>query len=186
MPETMKPTPTAPPRAGTLVVLLAPDILGGSRGLEALCITISSGLSNIRLLFRIAHAADLELIESLAAFDLPKQVLLAHGISASDSIAEAVQMPPGGEEADLNELALALSDVVVYDADLGEKNKLVLLAKHLEKLTISLGQALPDLPIIGPSITSGLDPQFPGWLPRAGGVSSHPFDWQISLSQARH
>jgi hypothetical protein len=72
MPETMKPTPTAPPRAGTLVVLLAPDILGGSRGLEALCITISSGLSNIRLLFRIAHAADLELIESLAAFDLPK------------------------------------------------------------------------------------------------------------------
>jgi hypothetical protein len=77
-------------------------------------------------------------------------VLLAHGISASDGIAEAVQMPPGSEEADLNELALALSDVVVYDADLGEKNKLVLLAKHLEKLTISLGQALPDLPIIGP------------------------------------
>jgi len=91
----------------------------------------------------LPHAADLELIESLAAFDLPKQVLLAHGISAPDGIAEAVQMPPGSDEADLNELALALSDVVVYDADLGEKNKLVLLAKHLEKLTISLGQALP-------------------------------------------
>jgi hypothetical protein len=185
--ETMKPTPTAPPRAGTLVVLLASDILGGSRGLEALCITISSGLSNIRLLFRIAHVADFELIESLAAFDLPKQVLLAHGISAPDGIAEAVQMPPGSEEADLNELALALSDVVIYDADLGEKNKLVLLAKHLEKLTVSLGQALPDLPVIGPSITSGLDPQFPGWLPRGPGffgrfeqfiLELFAFNWQ--------
>jgi len=60
--------------------------------------------------------------------------------------------------------------LVVYDADLGEeKTSSSFLAKHLEKLTISLGQALPDLPVIGgPSITSGLDPQFPGWLPARG------------------
>ena len=58
---------------------------------------------------------------------------------------------------------------MVYDAKLGETSELVLLAKDLEKPTISLGQALPDLPVIGPSITSGLDPQFPGWLSRGPG-----------------
>jgi hypothetical protein len=160
MPETLMPIPTTPRQTDILVVLLAPEILGDS-GLEALRDTVSPGSQKIRLLLRLTKPADQTLVARLAAFHLPVQILLAYGISLPEGIVDVAQMPPGTNETDLNNLALALSDGVVCDPKLGETSELVLRAKDLGKPTFSPGQALPDGPAIRANLTRELDQILP-------------------------
>lgn len=179
MPEIPKPSPTTPIRASALVVLLAPDIIG-DRGLEALCITISSGSSNIRLLFRIARPADLKLVAPLMAFGLPMQLLLSDEVSLPNDVAHIPharvkgckpRRPDAPDEFDeIDELALALSDVVVFDEELVKPSKLFRRANASNKLTIPLGHALPAFSGLDPGLTSGLDPQIPRWWVRGPGL----------------
>ena len=160
MPETLMPIPMAPRQTDILVVLLAPEILGDS-GLEALRDTIRPGSQKIRLLLRLTKPTDQTLVARLVAFHLPVQILLAYGISLPEGIVDVAQMPPGTNETDLNNLALALSDVVVCDPKLGETSELVLRAKDLGKPTFSPGQALPSGPAIRANLTSELDQILP-------------------------
>ena len=160
MPKALMPIPTTPRQTNILVVLLAPEILGDS-GLEALRDTVSPGSQKIRLLLRLAKPADQTLVARLATFHLPVQILLANGISLPEGIVDVAQMPPGTDETDLNNLALALSDVVVCDPKLGETSELVLRAKDHGKPTLSPGQALPDGPAIRANLTSELDQILP-------------------------
>ena len=160
MPKALMPIPTTPRQTNILVVLLAPEILGDS-GLEALRDTVSPGSQKIRLLLRLAKPADQTLVARLATFHLPVQILLANGISLPEGIVDVAQMPPGTDETNLNNLALALSDVVVCDPKLGGTSKLVLRAKDHGKPTLSPGQALPDGPAIRANLTSELDQILP-------------------------
>jgi len=70
-------------------------------------------------------------------------------------------MPPGTSDAELDEVALALSDIVMV-CPTALNHPLVKRARKLEKRIVERGE---QLPVMGPleSVTQGLDPCLGGW-----------------------
>jgi len=151
----------SPRHANTIVVLLAPELFATPPDRAGLQASLTRPHTRVRLLVRLAAPTDLVLAEALAQAGVAVQVLLPAGITLPPTTLPLARMPPGGSETDTNELALALTDVLLIAADPPDL-PLVRLAKQLNKTFLTPGTELAARTGPGHSITHRLDPEQPG------------------------
>ncbi len=154
--------------ASTLVILLAPEVFGDNPDTECLRIaTIREGRA-IRVLVRIKHdekdGEDAQFAFAKSLADPARKLEILVGALArlpDDWQLPFVRMPPGSSDKELDEVALALSDVVMVDAS-GFGQAIVTRARELEKTLI---EAKDQTPCMAPSasVTRGLDPDSGYW-----------------------
>jgi hypothetical protein len=149
------------PQIVTNVVLLAPELFTTPPNPAALQGSLTGTDTPVRLLIRLATPTDMALAESLANAGVAVQVLVPAGLAAPSTTLPVARMPPGSSEAETNELALALSDILLAPETPPEV-KLVRLARALNKPLVVPGEPPPPLPAPPHSITHHLDPEQPG------------------------
>jgi hypothetical protein len=148
-------------RINRTVVLVVLEFLGAVGDIERVRTTLRSARGEARVLVCVRGAGGLSLAAHLTEAGLPMDVLLAADIVPRDDwppslIASAVRMPPGSTPEELNDFALALSDIVLTGPDwLGDPD-LISKAEDQRKPVIPAGDALPALPVRHPDIA--------GWL----------------------
>lgn len=160
-------TEVARPKNNQTVVLVAPEFLVADDDVELVRTTLKSAGGDTRLLARVRCSVGLGVASNLIAAGLPMDVLLAadlpHDELQSGLAASAVAMPPGSSVAELNDFALALSDILLTGAEWSADPGLVGLAREQEKPVIAAGEGLPPLPIRHPDIAGWLHTQRPHW-----------------------
>lgn len=114
------PNQAEPPRhANTSVVLLAPELFATPPDRAAMRASLIQPHTRVRLLVRFAASADLALAEALAQAGVAVEVLLPAGMTVPPTALPLARMPPGSSETDTNDLALALSDVLLAGGSAG-------------------------------------------------------------------
>ncbi|GEM_PF-1846248 len=169
--------PASPSVDPILIVLFAPELLrpcdDKTDSEIALCEPMMRRLREttardgrrVRVLIRINSGTQLAFVQNFCRERDDCEILLGSDVNVPDDWPFAVTpMPPsepsGDTKRDLDEVALALSDVVLTGSGrLGDK--LVKRARELGKVVIELGDPLPPLPT-DPGVTLGLDPDAPG------------------------
>ena len=114
------------------------------------------------MLIRVERDADMALARAVAEAGLPLQLLIAPGVAAPDAPLHFACMPETSQQKDANEMALALSDVLL--APRGLNGPIVKLAGRLRKRMIEPGQTIVAASP-APDINLGLDPAY-GWARR--------------------
>ncbi len=152
----------------TLVVLLALELIDLEKDVEDIVRRLRDATDrkerSVRILLRIANTAgvtgtpnafekQVAVAHGLLATGVPAQVILASSEGEFETDCLTVRMPPGG---DVDELALALSDVVFVDP-IAHGSPLAVQAKKSGKIVIEPGNHLPQLHDTQ-SISEGLDP----------------------------
>jgi hypothetical protein len=159
------------PAAGTennrIVVLLAPEFLIADGDVELVRTTLQSG-GDARLLARVRCPAGLGVACDLLAAGLAMDVLLAADLLPDGELppelaASAIAMPAGSTTAELNDFALALSDMLLTGPQWFADPELVGLAREQHKPVIPAGDGLPPLPIRHPDLAGWLNTQRPHW-----------------------
>jgi hypothetical protein len=154
--------PELPGRANTSVVLLIPELFATTPDHAALQVALSQQHTRFRLLVRLATRDDLDLAEALAQAGVAVEVLVPDGIAVRSTDLPLARMPPGSSETDTNELALALSDLLLIGSD-SPDIPLIRLARDLKKPFITPETKLPPLAGVQHGIAHRLDPEQPGW-----------------------
>ena len=186
--------PSNPPHAGAekTIVLLLPQALGDEVNAAQLRETLKTS-PNVRVLLCLTDpsgkAADTRMdtsvkalkgaIAELAELDCKVEVQILRGaqVKEPDIHPDVILRIPAGAFADpkiavndQTEFALALSDIVLLGPVSGEPDdelrQFFAHVRKLEKLTVRPGEPLPALPSVA-DVTSGLDPDRPGWSGRA-------------------
>jgi hypothetical protein len=150
------------PHPSTSVVLLAPELFATPPDLAALRTMLTQRHPRARLLVRLAAPTDLAAAEALARVGAQVELLVPAGMVLPPTGLRCARMPPGSSESDTDELALALSDVLLVDAHPPDV-ALVRLARQLEKQERAPGAKLPIPAGARRSIAHRLDPEQPGW-----------------------
>jgi hypothetical protein len=150
-----------PAQINRIVVLLAPEFLEPDSGVELVYTTLSSAGGAARLLLRVANSAGLSLAADLMRAVPNGDVLIAPRIVPDDQLppaiaGSAVLLPFGSTPEELNDFALALSDVVLTGPYWSADPELINLANEQKKPVIAAGDGLPPLPLRHPGIA--------GWL----------------------
>jgi hypothetical protein len=112
------------------------------------------------VLVRVVSCADLGLAAALMQAGLPVEVLLAPDVAPNPRegpSAPFVRMPSGVTAAELDDFALALSDVVLWDPRSGPEPELIRLGREQKKPIVQAGDELPTLPVPHPEIAGWLD-----------------------------
>ena len=144
------------------MILLASGLLGSPLDPVALTVSLIQPHVRVRLLVRLAGPDDLVLAEALARESVAVELLVPAGMELPATTLPAARMPPGSTATDTDELALALSDVVLIGA-VPPDLPLVRLVRKLDKRLLIPGAKLPALTGRGRSITYRLDPDQAGW-----------------------
>jgi hypothetical protein len=160
------PSPHVHLQTNRIVVLVAPEFLEPGFGAEQVRTTFQSARGDARILLRVRCAAGLSLAADLTQAGLPVDVLIAPGVVPPDQVpggellhgivASAVVLPPGSTLEELNDFALAFSDVVLTGPNWSADPDLIGLAQEQKKPVIQAGDGLPPLPLRHPEIA--------GWL----------------------
>jgi hypothetical protein len=145
-------------RAGTIVILVAPEAFGGPEDVNHLKQSLADFPGRFRLLVRILCEADLFIVRALEEFQL--EILIGGEIDAASVPEPYTFMPPGSTETDANELALAMSDVLVASV---KSAPICVRAARLEMQTASPGEQIPE-PCGAGDFDVGLDPAEKGVL----------------------
>jgi hypothetical protein len=151
-----------------IVVLVAPEFLVGDADTELVRTTLKSAVGDVRLLARVRCKSGLGRASEMTAAGLAMDVLLAADLLPDDDLppnlaASVVGMPPGTSVAELNDLALALSDMLLTGPGLFADPELLELAREQQKPIIPAGDGLPPLPIRHPDIAGWLQTQRSHW-----------------------
>jgi hypothetical protein len=152
----------------TLVILVAPELIGVDPDVEQLCTTIRSACYDIRVLVRVADPRDLTLAATLGKQGFDVELLLGCDITDGEIDASPigtpfVRMPPHSSAFELDQLALALSDVVICDPRLTLKKDLWQLAQAQSKQFVAPGDALSAIKLVRPDTAGWLDPDRCVW-----------------------
>jgi len=167
--EAIKGGPASRVHAATgsaLVVLLTPELAGNAEEIAAASARLDAQ-GGARVLLLARKAADLEVGRTVQTAGLEVQVLAAAGLTPPGYAARAVAMPEGSTPAELDELALALSDAVLV-AEGASDTAFARLARAKGKPFVNGIVPLPAPPGAGP-LQSCLDPKGKigrrlGWL----------------------
>jgi hypothetical protein len=160
---TNAPNHAAPPQhPHTSVVLLAPELFPTPPDQPALHTTFTHPHRPTRLLVRLAAPTDLALAEALAHAGVAVELLVPAGMVLPPTPLPLARMPPGSTESDTDELALALSDALLADANPPDL-PLVRLAHQLTKPLLTPGKQPAVPPGSRRSMTHHLDPEQSGW-----------------------
>jgi hypothetical protein len=159
---------TTHPQTNRMVVLVAPEFLEPGCAAELVRSTFRSARGDARILLRVCSAAGLNLAADLAEAGLIVDALVAPDIVPDDELpqsvaASAVFMPPGSTLEELNDFALALSDVVLTGPHWFTDPDLVNIAREQKKPVISAGDGLPPLPLRHPDIAGWLHTRRAHW-----------------------
>ncbi|HEX3996620.1 MAG TPA: hypothetical protein VHX39_36085 [Acetobacteraceae bacterium] len=155
-------------RINRTVVLVAPEFLGAADEIERVRTTLRSARGEVRALVCVRGAGGLTLAAHLTEAGLPVDVLLASDIEPGDDwpphlSAAAVRMPSGSTPEEMNDFALALSDIVMTGPDRLADPDLISKAEDQRKPVIPAGDALPALPVRHPDIAGWLHTGKRGW-----------------------
>ena len=130
---------------GTTVVLLLPELLGGTPDPALLRASLGDTSRPIRALLYLRAGSDDALAKTLAGFGLPAEVLLGPEAKEPSTNLYIARMLPGTSAQDEIDLAFAFSDVLLVAPEAAE-NPAVRAAEELGKSIVRLGQAIPTLP----------------------------------------
>jgi hypothetical protein len=98
-------------RERTTIILVAPEAVGAPVDMDRLKKSLAEFGGRFRLLVRILREADLFVVGALEEFQ--PEILIGGKIDAASVQEPYTFMPPGSTEVDANEIALAMSDVLV-------------------------------------------------------------------------
>ncbi len=168
--------PASPSVDPVLVILLAPELFRPCEDKTEGVLTLSETMLDrlrettardgrqVRVLIRINSGTQLNFAQDFCRERDDYEILLGSTVILTDDWSLDVTTmppgdPPGDTNRDLDEVALALSDVVLAGSDrLGDK--LVKRARELGKMVIEPGDPLPLLPY-DQGVTHGIDPDAP-------------------------
>lgn len=149
-----------------LVVLILPELLDGLPKLADLHATFAGPVRRVLLCF--AERADPALLARLNESKIETQILLGSNVDLPEvKGAIVLKAPPATSPAQLNEFALALSDVVLVGTAMQKAPANDQIAKLIEQIGVlkkpmlAAGAPLPTLPPTV-SVTKRLDPLTPG------------------------
>lgn len=163
MPETASAWLVTAARRPTLVALLAMEVCGDQFSPASLHAMIANADFPVRILILVNAAPALAIAVEVARLGIQTELLLAENSPEPPTDIISARLPADTKTSDRDDLALALSDVVLIDpAKRG--HGLVHRAEQLGKPLIGPGHGLPPLPSID-SVTRDLDPQALGRFP---------------------
>jgi hypothetical protein len=132
-------------REGTTVVLVLPELLGGTPDPSLLRATLGDPSRPVRALLYLHAGSDDLLANILCRFGIPTEILLGPEAKLPSTELFVAQMLPGTSPQDEVDLAFAFSDVLLVAPE-AAGNPAVRAAEEMGKPIVRLGQPIPALP----------------------------------------
>lgn len=150
-----------PPPDSTLVVLLAPELFPAGIDPAHLLQPLKDHKGRVRALIYSRDHVDAAFAAGLLKADIPHDWLLGNDEALGLHGVRSTMALPGGHAQDAEELALAMSDVIIAPRPASNAT-LLIRAKDLRKPVCQPGEPLPSLASLPPA-TGWLDPLHQHW-----------------------
>jgi|HubBroStandDraft_1064217.scaffolds.fasta_scaffold00037_46 hypothetical protein len=166
--DTIPPTESSTSTDERIVVLVLPELLAKITDPAQLRGGSAASVPPIRVLFCLTESPDPALATSAGGAGGEVEILAGPTVAIPQTAAHVLSAPPGTTPDQLREFALALADVVLVAPEIEQTDKIRELIRMIEELgkpIVVPGDPIPSLPPRA-DVTSGLDPDVPGWHAR--------------------